>query len=163
MFTEWGERSENVPMFRCFSYKWGGMTRDGYTAMMVWLSPHQQCVCADYFALGKARVAVTYDLYDVGTLMYYEARGCYCLWCDYSCGIFALRRECGSLIGYVLLMHGEVILFFNVFSLPLDWRNVLDDAVYVDAGFNNTENENIFVPSAAIYTPGTPLSAANAT
>ena len=42
--------------------------------MMMHLTAAQQRLCDEYFRLGLGRAALSYDLYDVGTLMFYAAR-----------------------------------------------------------------------------------------
>lgn len=101
---------------------------------------HQQ-ICAQYFRIAAgARVALSHDLYDVGTLMYYAPYEAYYLWTKYRTGLFAMHTESDQEhLGFVLLVEGEVKRFFNVFSYA-----VISPAsppslapFYVDAAFNN--------------------------
>ena len=101
-------------------------------------------LCSDVFGLDDGtRVAVLHDLYDVGTLMrYYD--GQYYLWCRHRDGVFELRamRASGSVaLGFVLLVGGEIIMFFNDVSSPYDWWLVpcgtyTSPPFFLDRGFN---------------------------
>ena len=111
------------------------------TNMMSRLSTAHEHMCVRVFSMDKeTRVALVYNLYDVGTLMYYPVRGGFHVWCKYKNGLFALlahRGEHKEYIGFVLLVGGEVVMFFNHFSYPLDWCIEALPTFCIDSTFNN--------------------------
>ena len=80
-------------------------------------------ICIGYFGINKqSRVAITYNLYDVGCIQYYEQKRRFCLWCNKSSGIFAcLLQPSDHLLGYVLLIDNNIVEFFTHYGDPLDW------------------------------------------
>ena len=103
--------------------------------MKIRIPEHFVRVLVDYYRITKnCRIAIAWDLYDVGLISYYFNN--YYLWSKYSSGIFSLLHQPSDhLLGYVLIVNYQIIEFFTDLGDPLDWWNWISSSPMVRRPF----------------------------